>query len=89
VYVEDKSSQSGGQVKSKWRTSLVKVEDNVNVLIFVLIFQVRMDVSAFTPPPSLSQLFAPLILSRFGADFVMSVAIIQCAEFIHFYDGVK
>jgi hypothetical protein len=67
----------------------VKVEDYVNVLFFVLMFQVSMDVSAFTPPPSLFQLFAPLLLSRFGADFVVSVAIIQCAEFIHFYDGVK
>ena len=67
----------------------MKVEDYVNVLFFVLMFHVSMDVSAFTLPLSLSQLFAPLLLSRFGADFVESVAIIQCAEFIRFYDGVK
>jgi hypothetical protein len=83
VEVRDKSSVSEVEDKSS------ESEDNFNILIFVLMFQVCMDVSAFTPPPSLSQLFAPLFLSRFGADFVVSVAIVQYAEFIHFYDGVK
>jgi len=53
VEVEDKSSVSEEEDKSS------ESEENFNVLIFVLMFQVCMDVSAFTLPPSLFQLFAP------------------------------